>query len=150
MVRLEVIEIDEPMAEALNLLRDYAAVTDRGQDNVLMMSLRSAFDKVQRYADKALLPGRFRICADDHPGIVNVYMGGKVESVGDSHGMPVSFNQRGNKVYVGTDGYCEVEFTTAVNHADYVRLLPVVMRYATALYDGKEGRELNQILTEAI
>lgn len=148
MVRLEVIEMAEPNAEALGLLRDYAAVTDRGQDSLLAMSLRSAFNMVQRYADKALLAGRFRICAEDHPGIVNVYMGGKVEGVTDGHGSAVSFNQRGGKVYVGTDGYCEVEFTTSVNHADYVRLLPMVMRYATALYDGKESRELNQILKE--
>jgi hypothetical protein len=75
-------------------------------------------------------------------------MGGKVEGVTNSYGTAVSFNQRGYKVYVGTDGYCEVEFTTTVSQADYDRLLPVVMRYATALYDGKESRELNQILKE--
>lgn len=148
MVRLEVIEMDEPGCEALDMLKDYAAVTDGGQDSVLAVSLRSAFDKVQRYADKALLPGRFRIYADEHPGIIHVYMGGKVENVTNSNGSAVSFNQRGDRVYVGTDGYCEVEFTTEVSHADYDRLLPVVMRYATALYDGKESRELNQILKE--
>lgn len=146
MIRLEVIEMAEPDVRALDMLKDYAAVSDGGQDSLLMMSLRSAFDKVQRYADVALLPGKFRVCAEEHPGIVNVYMNGKVERVTNSYGLAVSFNQRGDRVYVGTDGYCEVEFTTAVNHADYARLLPVVLRYATALYDGKESRELNQIL----
>ena len=148
MIRLEVIEMAEPDVLALDMLKEYAAVSDAGQDAVLGMNLKRAFYVVQRYADRALLPGRFRIYADEHPGIIHVYMGGKVEGVRNSYGTAVSFNQRGYKVYVGTDGYCEVEFTTTVSQADYDSLLPVVMRYATALYDGKESRELNQILKE--
>lgn len=150
MIRLEVIEIAEPGSADLDALKAYAAVSDAGQDAVLRPALMRAFDLVQRHADVALLPGRFRICADEHPGSIRVYMGGKVEAVTDGHGLPVSFNQRGNRVHVGTDGYCEVEFSTSLNPADYDRLLPVVLRYATALYDGKDGRELNQILKEAI
>ena len=148
MIRLEVIEMAEPGTGALDALKAYAAVSDAGQDDVLNMSLRRAFDMVQRTADVALLPGTFRVCASDHPRTVNVYMGGKVQSVTDDHGLAVSHHQRGRSVFVGTDRYVEVTFTTEVNQADYDRLLPVVLRYATAIYDGKDAKELNQILKE--
>lgn len=148
MIRLEVIEMAEPGTGALDALKAYAAVSDAGQDDVLNMSLRRAFDIVQRVSDVALLPGTFRICAEDHPRTVNVYMGGKVTDVKDDRGVVVSHHQRGRSVYVGTDRYVEVIFTTEVNPADYDRLLPVVLRYATAIYDGKDAKELNQILKE--
>lgn len=148
MVRLEIIELATPGAPALDALMSYAAVSDEGQRAILEGLLTTAFDVVQRSADVALLPGKFRVCAEDHRGEVKVYMGGKVESVTDSKGWAVMFNQRGRKVYVGESEYVEVVFTTEVNSADYSRLLPVVLRYATALYDGKEGRELNAILKE--
>ena len=41
-----------------------------------------------------------------------------------------------------------LNLSDAANAIEYARLLPVVLRYATALYDGKEGRELNAILRE--
>jgi len=148
MIRLEVIEMAEPGTGALDALKAYAAVSDAGQDDVLILALKRAFDMVQRTADVALLPGTFRVCASDHPRTVNVYMGGKVQSVTDDHGLAVSHHQRGRSVYVGTDRYVEVTFTTEVNPADYDRLLPVVLRYATAIYDGKDAKELNQILKE--
>lgn len=146
MVRLEVIEMAEPSCSALDALRAYAAVSDAGQDYLLSMALRRAFSMVQSFADVALLAGKYRICTDDHDGLIRVYMGGKVsEVVGAS-----SFTQRGDYVHVGTDGYCEVLFRTDVNPADYDRLFPVVLKYATAVYDGKESRELNQILKECL
>lgn len=148
MVRLEVIEIEQPSEHALESLMAYASVSDDGQKDILKECLVRAFDMVQRASDTALLAGRWRISADEHPGIVRVYMGGKVESVTDGRGSVIPFNQRGRTLYVGTDDYCEVVFTTEANEAEYARLLPVVLRYATALYDGKEGRELNTILKE--
>ena len=57
MVRLAVIQIAEPDALALEALRQYAAVSDAGQDNVLILALKRAFYMVQRAADVALLPG---------------------------------------------------------------------------------------------
>ena len=150
MTRIEVIELAEPDSSALYALVQYAAVSDMTQYDLLMIALRRAFDLIQRYADVALLNGRFRVYAEDHQGIVRVYMGGKVESVTDSIGLPVSFNQRGGKVYIGTDGYAEVVFSTIANDADYTRLLPVVLKYATAIYDGKDAKELNAILKECI
>lgn len=148
MVRMEVIQIAEPSAMALDALKQYAAVSDAGQDNTLTIALKRAFDMVQRTADVALLPGTFRVCASDHPRTVNVYMGGKVTSVVDDHGVEVSHHQRGRSVYVGTDRYVEVTFTTEVNAADYDRLLPIVLQYATGIYDGQDSRTLNSILLQ--
>ena len=148
MIRLEVIEMTEPSQEALSALRDYAAVTNPADTDLLKSFLIRAFDMVQRSADVALLSGRYRICCDDHSGIVRAYMGGKVEGVTNGSGLPVAYNQRGRTIYLGTDGYAEVEMTVEPSPADYARLLPVVLRYATALYDGKESRELYQILKE--
>lgn len=147
MVRLEVIEIKQPSEYAIESLMAYASVSDEGQRDILAECLVRAFDMVQRASDTALLSGKWRISADDHSGTLRVYMNGKVESVTDGTS-PVMYNQKGRNVYVGTDEYCEVVFTTEVNEAEYARLLPVVLRYATALYDGKEGRELNAILRE--
>ena len=147
MVRLEVIEIEQPSEYALESLMAYASVSDEGQKDILKECLVRAFDMVQRASDTAILSGKWRISADDHSGTLRVYMNGKVESVTDGTS-PVMYNQKGRNVYVGTDEYCEVVFTTEVNEAEYARLRPVVLRYATALYDGKEGRELNAILRE--
>lgn len=146
MVRLEVIEMSEPSCSALNELKAYAAVSDSGQEHLLRMALRRAFSMVQSYSDTALLSGRYRVCAEDHGGSIRLYMGGKVEEVIGAS----SFVQKGDSVHVGTDGYCEVVFSTEVSSADYDRLLPVVLKYATAVYDGKESRELNQILKECL
>jgi hypothetical protein len=71
-----------------------------------------------------------------------------VTSVVDDNGVAVSHHQRGRSVYVGTDRYVEVTFTTEVNAADYDRLLPVVLQFATAIYDGQDSRTLNSILTQ--
>lgn len=150
MVRLEVIEMSEPGCSALDALKAYAAVSDAGQDYLLSMALRRAFGMVQSYADRALLAGTFRVCADGHDGMVRLYMGGKATEVVGASGESVSFKQRGDSVQVGTDGYVEVVFTTEVSSADYDRLLPVVLKYATAVYDGKESRELNAILRECL
>lgn len=150
MVRLEVIEVAKPDASAVDALAQYAAVSDAGQRRLLEDTLARAFDIVQKSADVALLAGRWRVQAEEYPGFVKVYMGGEVESVTDGYGFVIPFNQRGNKVYVGTNGFVEVTFTTTVNGADYDRLLPVVLRYATALYDGKDSRELNAILKECL
>lgn len=148
MIRLEVIELATPTDDALTALRSYAAVSNPGENPSLMGLLKRAFEMVQRSADIALLEGRYRILCDDHPGIVRAYMGGKVERVTDSHGMPIGYEQRGRNIYLGTDDYAEVRIRITPNPADYERLFPVVLRYATALYDGKTGRELNQILNE--
>lgn len=150
MVRLEVIEMEAPKADALSMLKAYAAVSDEGQEYLLSMALRRAFGMVQSFADVALLAGKFCVKADDHGGEVRVYMGGNVTGVVNAEGAAVQYTQRGYNVQVGATGYVEVSFSTSVNAADYDRLLPVVLKYATAVYDGKDTRELNQILKECL
>lgn len=150
MVRLEVIEMQEPASEALDALKAYAAVSDAGQDYLLVMALRRAFGMVQQQANRALLAGRLIVKAADHGRNLRAYMGGQCVSVKDGDGAEVSWHQRGEFVYVGTDEPVEAEVVTHVNAADYDALLPVVLKYATAIYDGKESRELSQILRECL
>ena len=149
MIRLDVIEIAEPSKSALDDLKAYAAIATDAQDSLLMSALTTAFDKVQRTADVALLPGRWKVYAEDHARVIRVYMGGRVVSVTDNSGN-VSFNQRGSRVYVGTDEAVDVEFTTDVIPANYARYITVVCQYATALYDGQDERTLNRILNQCL
>jgi hypothetical protein len=150
MVRLEVIEMQEPSSEALDALKAYAAVSDSGQDYLLAMALRRAFGMVQQAANRALLAGRLIVKAADHGRNLRAYMGGQCVSVKDGDGAEVSWHQRGEFVYVGTDEPVEAEVVTHVNAADYDALLPVVLKYATAIYDGKDTGELNAILRECL
>ena len=149
MVKLRVIEQGAPTDGALMMLMKYAAVFDEGQKEILSSCLVRAMDIVQRTADVALLPGRWRIVASEYNGEIKVYMGGMVESVRDRHGLPISHQQFGSKVYVPGD-YAEVVFTTEVDPAQYEVLLPVVLKYATALYDGSDAVTLNSILKEVM
>lgn len=151
MIRLQIIELAEPSASALEDLKNYAAVVcGNEQDSLLKSALVTAFDKVQRMADVALLPGRWKVCADDHSGIVPVYMGGKVVSITDEYGDVVRYNQRGGRVHLSTEDYVEVEFVTDVIPANYARYMPVVCQYATALYDGQDDKVLNSILKQCL
>lgn len=149
MIKLRVIEQDKPTDGALMMLMKYAAVFDEGQKEILSSCLERAMDMVQRTADVALLPGRWRIVASEYNGEIKVYMGGVVENVTNRSGSAIPFQQVGNKVIVSGD-YAEVIFTTEVDPAEYNVLLPVVLKYATALYDGEGSMVLNSILKEAI
>ena len=150
MVRLEVIEMQEPGCEALDALKAYAAVSDEGQDYLLKIALRRAFGMVQNASNRALLSGRFIIKAADHPREIRAYMGGQCVSVKGEDGAEVPWHQRGEYIHVGTDWPVEAEVVTHVNEADYDELLPVVLKYATAIYDGKDSRELGEILRECL
>ncbi len=149
MVKLRVIEQAKPTDGALNQLMKYAAVFDQGQREILSSCLVRAMDMVQRTADVALLPGRWRIVATEYNGEIKVYMGGMVENVSGRQGEAIPFKQYGDKVFVSGD-YAEVVFTTEVDPAQYDVLFPVVLKYATALYDGEDTVELNSILKEAM
>ena len=149
MVKLRVIEQGAPTDGALMMLMKYAAVFDEGQKEILFSCLVRAMDIVQRTADVALLPGRWRIVASEYNGEIKVYMGGMVENVSGRQGEAISFKQYGDKVFVSGD-YAEVVFTTEVDPAQYDVLFPVVLKYATALYDGEDSVELNSILKEAM
>ena len=90
MVRLEVIEMQEPASEALDALKAYAAVSDSGQEHLLVMALRRAFGMVQQQANRALLAGRLIVKAADHGRNLRAYMGGQCVSVKDGDGAEVS------------------------------------------------------------
>ena len=149
MVKLRVIEQGKPTDGAMNMLMKYAAVFDQGQKEILSSCLVRAMDMVQRTADVALLPGRWRIVASEYNGEIKVYMGGLVESVSGRQGEAIPFRQYGDKVFVSGD-YAEVVFTTEVDPAQYDVLFPVVLKYATALNDGEDSVELNSIQKEAM
>ena len=74
---------------------------------------------------------------------------GKVQNVLGRHGEALPYEQIGDKVMVGGE-YAEVVFTTEVVMAEFNSLLPVVLKYATALYDGEDSVKLNSILKEAM
>lgn len=149
MVKLRVIEQDKPTDGALMMLMKYAAVFDEGQREILSSCLVRAMDIVQRTADVALLSGRWRIVATEYNGEIKVYMGGLVESVSGRQGEAIPFKQYGDKIFVSGD-YAEVVFTTEVDPAQYDVLFPVVLKYATAIYDGEDAVKLNSILKEAM
>lgn len=149
MVKLRVIEQGAPTDGALMMLMKYAAVFDEGQKEILSSCLVRAMDIVQRTADVALLPGRWRIVASEYNGEIKVYMGGMVENVSGRQGEAIPFKQYGDKVFVSGD-YAEVVFTTEVDPAQYDVLFPVVLKYATAIYDGEGAVVLNSILKEAM
>lgn len=149
MVRLRVIEQAKPADGALDMLAKYAAVFDEEQREILSSCLVRAMDMVQRTADVALLEGRWCIFASEYNGEIKVYMGGTVESVSGRQGEAIPFRQCGDKVFVSGE-YAEVVFATEVDPAQYDVLLPVVLKYATALYDGEDAVTLNSILKEAM
>ena len=66
MVKLRVLVQVKPTDGALNLLMKYAAVFDEGQKEILSSCLVRAMDMVQRTAEVALLPGRWRIVASEY------------------------------------------------------------------------------------
>jgi hypothetical protein len=149
MVKLRVIEQGAPTDGVLMMLMKYAAVFDEGQKEILSSCLVRAMDIVQRTADVALLPGRWRIVASEYNGEIKVYMGGMVESVSGRQGEAIPLKQYGDKVFLSGD-YADVVFTTEVDPAQYDVLLPVVLKYATAIYDGEGAVVLNSILKEAM
>ena len=119
--------MQSPETGVLDALRAYAAVSDAGQDHLLSMALRRAFSMVQSYSDRALLGGHYRLMADNHDGMIRIYMGGIVTNVVDASGASVQFQQCGDYVYVSSDNYVEVSFRTEPRQADYDMLLPVVL-----------------------
>lgn len=149
MVRLKVIEVAKPSESAVSMAMQYAGVSDEGQRAILESCLVRAFDVIQKCANKALLPGRWRVTATDYAGEVRVYMGGTVEYVSGREGERIPFRQYGDTVLLSGD-YAEVVFSTEVDEAEYDALLPVVLKYATALYDWEDTTVLNSILKECL
>lgn len=111
---------------------------------------RAAF-VVQEYADTSVLACSFRLSVDSvEDRRVRLYQTvAEVLSVKDATGEDVPYTQEGRTVVLGNDAPAvSVEYRTVPDLGEQERLLPVVLRYATALYDGQDNAELTKIVQE--
>ena len=156
MAKLEVISIDQAYCRnLLGQLKQYASVPDDSRDALLDALLRTAVQKVQEFADKALAVTTLRVTAKvpEGSGVIRLYMGGgDVTHCTADTGEEVPFDPLpgGRLQLFVRRGTVQVTYTTRPNEGDRQALLPTVLRYATALYDGEEADALNRILTEAL
>ncbi len=156
MARLEVISIDQAYCRnLLEQLKQYASVPDDSRDALLDDLLVTAVQRVQEYADKALAVTTVRLTATvPASGVVRLYMGGgDVTDCRTDTGDEAAFDLLpGGRLrpLLRPGRTIQVTYTTIPNAGDRHALLPVVLRYATALYDGEEGDALNKILPEAV
>lgn len=156
MPRLEVISVDDRFCRGmLEEFKQYASIPDGSRDALLYRILKNAALRVQEYADKALLETTLRVTLPipEPDGIVRLYMGGgDIQSLVDGNGNDIPFDPLpdGRLQLFRRGGTATVEYTTRPNEGDRVLLQQVVVRYATADYDGADTQELNRILSEAV
>lgn len=138
----------------LNELKQYAAVPDDSRDQMLSHLLRTAILKVQEYADAALVECSVTQTTHLIDGtVVWLYLGGGVvEGVKNQDGENLPFLAKFDAVFLSYPytGDVRVTYRTIPDVGDIQRLKPVVFRYATALFDGKDSSELGNILNEAL
>lgn len=149
MIELDIIEKSEVPAEWLTALKDYAAVSDSSRDAMLGGLLRLAVLRVQEMADRSLIACTLRVRDDDARRGVRLYQTVNeivsVRDMAEGHDVPYTFDGRSILVGVKT---AEVEYTTTVLESSVDELLPVVLQYATALYDGQDSKTLSNILSQ--
>lgn len=151
MIRLVVTHSEDTPCIWLQELKRYAAVSDDSQDALLKGLLYRAVLTIQEYADVSLLPCTFRLTVTDNESDrIRLYQTVlSVESVKDGKGEDIPFSVSGGRVQFGCmPETVVVEYTTSVEESSVCRFLPVVLRYATALYDGQDNDELSKIITE--
>ena len=113
--------------------------------------LRRAALVIQEYADASVLACSFLLYSDSvEDRSVRLYQTvAEVVSVQDADGEKVPYRLEGRTVVLRQDvGEVTVEYRTAPVSGEQERLLPVVLRYATALYDGQDNTELVKIIQE--
>lgn len=151
MIRLTLISADDIRCEWLQELRRYAAVPDDSQDALLLDLLQCAALVVQEYADESFLPCTFRLDVHGHGGgRVRLYQDvSRVVSVTDGEGNAVPFSLSGRMLIPerSTEDL-SVVYDTMPEEGGVARLQTVVIRYATALYDGLGRDELDSIISE--
>lgn len=156
MPTLKTLAIVQPapmLAALLGELKQYAAVPDSSRDAMLGEIVKAAALRVQEYADVAFIATRLQLTARPVGGRVKLYEGGgDISSVISARtGASLDYERTGDELTVcGYDGPVVVTYTTDPSEGEQVRLKPVVLRYATAVYDGRETSELNAILNEAL
>lgn len=151
MIRIALISADLVNAQWLEAFRQYASIPSPGQDSMLSGLLTRAAFVVQEYADTSVLACSFRLSVDSvEDRRVRLYQTvAEVLSVKDATGEDVPYTQEGRTVVLGNDAPAvSVEYRTVPDLGEQERLLPVVLRYATALYDGQDNAELTKIVQE--
>lgn len=151
MIRISIISAPDPDCGALEELRRYASVPDSSHDALLRGLLKRASMAVQEYADISVIPCTFRLTVDEYDGRpVRLYQSSpEIVSVNNGDGNPVAWSLSGSLLSIsGGAGTLVVVYKTTPDEGEVDRLMPVVLRYATALYDGLGGDELSAILAE--
>lgn len=157
MARLDISDIEWNgifRGNTLEEFKQYASIPDGSRDSMLMTLLKKAILRVQEYSDRALIPCTVtQTCKVPQTGVVRLYLGGgEVLSIVDTRSAEfVRFNPLpGGKLQVFSRGNeIQVTYRIAPCEADAINARPVVLRYATALYDGDEAETLNKILSES-
>ena len=150
MITVSIIEKSELNEGWLDMLKAYAGVADTGQDSLLNILLNRAVLRVQEMADKSLLACTMRVEADEASEGVRLYQTVKdILSVKDCDACEIAYSQEGRTIYAMQD-YVVVEYTTEPNSEDVDNLLPIVLQYATALYDGQDNTVLANILKQCL
>ena len=151
MIRPVLISSELVSAQWLEAFRQYASIPSSGQDVMLSGLLTRAALVIQEYADTSVLACSFRLSSDSvEDRSVRLYQTvSEVVSVTGADGAEVPFRLEGRTVILGRDVTAvSVEYRTAPDLGEQERLLPVVLRYATALYDGQDNAELTKIVQE--
>ena len=152
MIQLKTIECAEINREQLVAFKQYASVPDDTRDALLKILLHTAMKQVQKSADKSLLPGTFEVtCSErDTNDAVRMYQTvSEVLSVTDGNGAALDYTRNG--AYVQPNKFTDtviIRYRTAPVLPDADALLPVVLQYATALYDGESTDTLSSILAQ--
>ncbi len=151
MIRLTIISAEDIRCEWLQELKRYASVPDDSQDALLRSLLRRAALEVQEYADSSLLACSFRLdVTDNEDSRIRLYQTvSDVTSVTDGNGRSLGYSLSGNSVSLSTlSETVSIMYDTVPDEGEVGRLLPVAIRYATALYDGQDNTELTKIIQE--
>lgn len=153
MITLKTISTAEPLREHLTLFKQYASVADNSRDAVLLALLRTAFGRVQEAADTSLIPSTLEVSVnggEECISSVRLYQHvSEIEFVHDGAGRDVEYTLDGRMMLLPLCPHSvTIRYKTCVDGASAEQLLPVVMRYATALYDGETTETLNAILHE--
>lgn len=151
MIRLNLISSDDIRCDWLQELKRYASVPDDSQDALLRSLMKRAALVVQEYADSSLLACSFRLDVTDNGGSrIRLYQTvSGVTSVTDGNGGSLGYSLSGGCVSLSVPAETvSITYDTAPDEAEIGRLLPVAIRYATALYDGQDNTELDKIIAE--
>lgn len=149
MVSLSIIERCDPAPSWLDHLMRYASVSDESHVSLLNALLVKACLRVQEMANKSILACTIELREDEvEDNTVKLYQTvSEVISVNAPAGHRMYWEHRGNGLRVYEDSVV-VLYRTEPRPGDVDVLLPIVLQYATALYDGEDANTLANILKQ--